>query len=61
MTMPAIAQQNITRWDFLSGGDGVRMKALINRFNEEHPDIKISGTTLEWGFPITPKFARPSQ
>lgn len=55
MTMPAIAQQNITWWDFLSGGDGVRMKALINRFNEEHPDIKISATTLEWGIPYYTK------
>ncbi|SFA72648.1 carbohydrate ABC transporter substrate-binding protein, CUT1 family (TC 3.A.1.1.-) [Rhizobium sp. NFR07] len=55
MAMPALAQENITWWDFLSGGDGVRMKALINRFNEEHPDIKITGTTLEWGIPYYTK------
>jgi ABC-type sugar transport system, periplasmic component len=55
MAFPALAQENVTWWDFLSGGDGVRMKALINRFNEEHPDIKITGTTLEWGIPFYTK------
>lgn len=38
-------------WDFLSGGDGVRMKAMIEQFNAEHPNIRINGTTLEWGVP----------
>ncbi|SHN10102.1 extracellular solute-binding protein [Roseibium suaedae] len=53
--LPAFAAQNVTWWDFLSGGDGVRMKALIQRFNEEHPDIQINGTTLEWGVPFYTK------
>src|ERR1700712_4296847 len=55
MAVPAFAQQDITWWDFLSGGDGVRMKALIGRFNDEHPDIKINATTLEWGVPFYTK------
>lgn len=55
MAMPAFAQQDVTWWDFLSGGDGVRMKALIGRFNDEHPDIKINATTLEWGVPFYTK------
>ncbi len=55
MSVPAFATENITWWDFFSGGDGVRMKALITRFNEEHPDIKITGTTLEWGVPFYTK------
>ena len=42
---------DVVWWDFLSGGDGVRMKALIEEFNAEHPNINISGTTLEWGVP----------
>ncbi len=45
----------ITWWDFLSGGDGVRMKALIDQFNQTHPDIKINATTLEWGTPFYTK------
>ena len=42
-------------WDFLGGGDGVRMKALIEDFNAEHPDIQIKATTLEWGVPFYTK------
>ena len=53
--VPAVAQQEVIWWDFLAGGDGVRMKALIERFNEEHPDINITGTTLEWGTPFYTK------
>ncbi|MCT8998900.1 extracellular solute-binding protein [Chelativorans intermedius] len=52
---PALAQEKVIWWDFLAGGDGVRMKALIDRFNEEHPDIQITGTTLEWGVPYYTK------
>ena len=55
IAMPAMAQQTVTWWDFLAGGDGVRMKALIDQFNEEHPDIQIEGTTLEWGVPFYTK------
>lgn len=52
---PAWAQVEVEWWDFLAGGDGVRMKALISQFNEEHPDIQIEGTTLEWGLPFYTK------
>lgn len=55
MATPAFAQTEVIWWDFLAGGDGVRMKALIDRFNEEHPDITINGTTLEWGVPFYTK------
>jgi len=51
----AFAQENVVWWDFLSGGDGVRMKALIERFNNEHENIKINATTLEWGVPYYTK------
>ena len=51
----ARAAEEVVWWDFLSGGDGVRMKALISDFNTEHPDIKITGTTLEWGVPFYTK------
>lgn len=52
---PSFAAINITWWDFLSGGDGVRMKALIQKFNDTHTDIKINATTLEWGVPFYTK------
>lgn len=49
------AQTTVTWWDFLGGGDGVRMKKLIDDFNASHDDIKIDGTTLEWGPPFYTK------
>lgn len=55
LSVPAMAEVEIAWWDFLAGGDGVRMKALISQFNEEHPDIQISSTTLEWGLPFYTK------
>lgn len=51
----AAQAQKVVWWDFLSGGDGVRMKALISDFNKEHPDIQIEATTLEWGVPFYTK------
>jgi multiple sugar transport system substrate-binding protein len=48
-------QQTVVWWDFLGGGDGVRMKALIDDFNAQHPDIRIDGTTLDWGVPFYTK------
>lgn len=52
---PALAVETVNWWDFFIGGDGVRMKALIADFNKEHPDIRIDGTTLEWGVPFYTK------
>ena len=50
------AAENVVWWDFLSGGDGVRMKALIEQFNTEHAgEITIEPTTLEWGTPFYTK------
>lgn len=52
----AHAQETVVWWDFLAGGDGVRMKALIDKFNDEHSgEVKIEGTTLEWGTPFYTK------
>jgi multiple sugar transport system substrate-binding protein len=48
-TSVAAAKTPVVWWDFLSGGDGVRMKAMIQQFNAENPDIEINATTLEWG------------
>ncbi|MGA1599204.1 MAG: extracellular solute-binding protein [bacterium] len=49
------AATEVTWWDFLGGGDGVRMKSLIEQFNSSHPDIKINASTLEWGVPFYTK------
>jgi multiple sugar transport system substrate-binding protein len=55
MSVAAQAKTQVVWWDFLSGGDGVRMKAMIEKFNAENPDIEIQPTTLEWGVPFYTK------
>ncbi len=53
---PISAAETVVWWDFLSGGDGVRMKKLIEDFNAEHAGtITIEATTLEWGVPFYTK------
>jgi multiple sugar transport system substrate-binding protein len=52
----AQAQEVVEWWDFLGGGDGVRMKQLIEEFNAAHSGaIQISATTLDWGVPFYTK------
>ncbi|WP_421726056.1 extracellular solute-binding protein [Bauldia sp.] len=52
----AQAEETVIWWDFLGGGDGVRMKALLEQFNEAHEgEIEIQATTLEWGIPYYTK------
>jgi multiple sugar transport system substrate-binding protein len=52
----AQAKDTIVWWDFLGGGDGVRMKSLISEFNKEHADtVEIQATTLDWGTPFYTK------
>lgn len=54
--LPAAAQETVVWWDFLAGGDGVRMKQMIADFNEAHQgEITIDATTLEWGVPFYTK------
>lgn len=56
MSSAAKAEETVVWWDFLSGGDGVRMKQLITDFNAAHQGkIKIDATTLEWGTPFYSK------
>jgi multiple sugar transport system substrate-binding protein len=52
----AFAKETVVWWDFLGGGDGVRMKQLIGDFNKEMDGkIEIQPTTLEWGVPFYTK------
>jgi multiple sugar transport system substrate-binding protein len=52
----AFAADTLVWWDFLGGGDGVRMKALISQFNKEHEgSLQIQATTLDWGTPFYTK------
>jgi multiple sugar transport system substrate-binding protein len=51
----AEARTKVVWWDFLSGGDGLRMKGMIEAFEQQHPDIDIDATTFEWGVPFYTK------
>jgi len=56
MASAAHAKETVVWWDFLGGGDGVRMKQLIADFNKEmEGKIEIQATTLDWGVPFYSK------
>lgn len=56
MAASSLAQETVVWWDFLGGGDGVRMKQMIEDFNAAHEgEIVIDATTLEWGVPFYTK------
>ncbi|MGA7215485.1 MAG: extracellular solute-binding protein [Terrimicrobiaceae bacterium] len=42
-------------WDFLSGGDGVRMTQIVDEFNKSQQDIRVTKSTLTWGEPFYTK------
>jgi multiple sugar transport system substrate-binding protein len=56
--LSAIAQAaptTLTFWDFLSGGDGVRMKQIVSDFNKSQSEIQVAESTLTWGEPFYTK------
>lgn len=56
MSTAVQAQETVVWWDFLGGGDGVRMKQMIGDFNAAHEgEVVIDATTLEWGVPFYTK------
>ena len=42
-------------WTLLSGGDGARMRALIDEFNAHQAGVRVVSTTLKWGEPFYTK------
>lgn len=47
-------------WHLLSGGDGIRMSALVDKANAENPDFEATQTVLTWGAPYYTKLAMAS-
>jgi multiple sugar transport system substrate-binding protein len=45
----------LTYWDFLGGGDGVRNKQIVEDFNTSQNDIHVTESTLTWGEPFYTK------
>ena len=55
LTTGANAATEITFWDFLGGGDGIRMKQIVAEFNRNQSDIHVNQSTLTWGEPFYTK------
>jgi len=51
----AFAQTKIVFWDFFGGGDGIRMKQIVDEFNKSQNEIQVERTTLTWGAPFYTK------
>lgn len=59
-SMPALAQVEVRMWTLLSGGDGARMRALVERFNASQREVRVVSTTLKWGEPFYTKLITSS-
>jgi multiple sugar transport system substrate-binding protein len=54
------AQIELRLWTLLSGGDGARMRALIDQFNASQGRVRVVSTTLKWGEPFYTKLITSS-
>jgi multiple sugar transport system substrate-binding protein len=54
-TVAFTAPTELTYWDFLGGGDGIRMKQIVEEFNKSQNDIHVNESTLTWGEPFYTK------
>ncbi|MDX2004765.1 MAG: extracellular solute-binding protein [Meiothermus sp.] len=50
-----LAQTKVVFWDFFGGGDGIRMKQIVDEFNKSQSDIMVERTTQPWGAPFYTK------
>ena len=50
----------IRMWTLLSGGDGARMRALVEDFNASQRAVRVTSTTLKWGEPFYTKLITSS-
>jgi multiple sugar transport system substrate-binding protein len=57
---PASAQVEVRLWTLLSGGDGARMRALVDDFNASQREVRVVSTTLRWGEPFYTKLITAS-
>ena len=57
---PALAQVEVRLWSLLNGGDGERMREMIDDFNASQREVKVISTTLKWGEPFYTKLITAS-
>jgi multiple sugar transport system substrate-binding protein len=58
--VPVHAETTVRLWTLLSGGDGVRMKQLVDGFNASQNEVHVETTTLKWGEPFYTKLKTAS-
>jgi multiple sugar transport system substrate-binding protein len=56
----ASGPRDIGFWHLLSGGDGIKMQAMITSANQANPGFKVHPTVLAWGPPYYTKLAMAS-
>ncbi len=56
----AASEETLRFWHLLSGGDGIKMQAMIDRVNAESPNFDVVPTVLAWGTPYYTKVAMAS-
>jgi multiple sugar transport system substrate-binding protein len=54
-TVAQAAPAPLIYWDFLGGGDGVRMTQIVDEFNKSQNEIRVTKSTLTWGEPFYTK------
>ena len=54
------ATEDIRFWHLLSGGDGIKMMAMIDKANADHSEYRVKPTVLAWGAPYYTKLAMAS-
>ena len=52
--------QHLSFWHLLTGGDGIKMAALVDQANEQDPSAVVTQTVLTWGTPYYTKLAMAS-
>jgi len=64
MGMPLLARAQrpieVRLWTLLSGGDGARMRAMVEDFNASQRAVRVVSTTLKWGEPFYTKLITSS-
>jgi multiple sugar transport system substrate-binding protein len=59
-TASGAAVEQLKFWHLLSGGDGIKMSALVDQANEQNPEFHATQTVLAWGTPYYTKLAMAS-
>ncbi|HEX9041380.1 MAG TPA: extracellular solute-binding protein [Trebonia sp.] len=50
-------KNTLSYWNLLGGGDGVRMIAMENAYQQAHPNVALNAVVLSWGNPYYTKLS----